>query len=163
MIVVVEVFVAQSQAEDPLPQQLLDRVFDQFFIAIIDETPGQSANDARLLLDLPQQQSAGIRGDRPTIEVFKHIYKDRLFYQLYSQEPGVAEAELEADPAATIRRVYYGASGNITDEECAKAAASRLPFSRLVTKSESSPRSSVESHGQVSMTAWVPPYRGRGS
>ena len=33
----------------------------------------------------------------PSIELFRKIYKDRFFYQLYFQEPGVAEAELEAD------------------------------------------------------------------
>ena len=34
------------------------------------------------------------------------------FYQLYFQEPGVAEAELERDPRDTIRRVLYSASGD---------------------------------------------------
>ena len=37
------------------------------------------------------------RGSMPSIELFRKIYKDRFFYQLYFQEPGVAEAELEAD------------------------------------------------------------------
>src|SRR5881394_3879883 len=31
--------------------------------------------------------------------------QDAMFYQLYFQEPGVAEAELERDPRATIRHV----------------------------------------------------------
>lgn len=57
------------------------------------------------------------RGNRPTIELFREIYKDRFFYQLYFQQPGVAEKELEADPAATIRKVYYSASGDIKDEQ----------------------------------------------
>jgi pimeloyl-ACP methyl ester carboxylesterase len=35
-----------------------------------------------------------------------------LFYQLYFQTPGVAEAELERDPKTTIRRMVYGASGD---------------------------------------------------
>ena len=51
------------------------------------------------------------RGKLPAIEVYKQIYKDKFFYQLYFQTPGVAEAELEADLPSTIRRVYYGASG----------------------------------------------------
>jgi pimeloyl-ACP methyl ester carboxylesterase len=55
------------------------------------------------------------RGDRPMIDVFRELYKGRFFYQLYFQEPGVAEKELEADPAATIRKVYYSASGDLTD------------------------------------------------
>src|SRR5437867_10723236 len=36
---------------------------------------------------------------------------DAIFYQLYFQEPGVAEAELERDPRATIRSVLYWLSG----------------------------------------------------
>jgi len=36
---------------------------------------------------------------------------DAVFYQLYFQAPGVAEAEFERDPRATIRRVLLGASG----------------------------------------------------
>jgi pimeloyl-ACP methyl ester carboxylesterase len=37
---------------------------------------------------------------------------DRIFYQLYFQEPGVAEAELERDPRETIRRLAYWGSGD---------------------------------------------------
>jgi pimeloyl-ACP methyl ester carboxylesterase len=36
---------------------------------------------------------------------------DAQFYQLYFQEPGVAEAELERDPPMTVRNMLYGASG----------------------------------------------------
>src|SRR5499433_640844 len=38
--------------------------------------------------------------------------EDAIFYQLYFQEPGVAEAELERDPRETIRRVLYYGSGD---------------------------------------------------
>ena len=37
---------------------------------------------------------------------------DAVFYQLYFQTPGVAEAELERDVRGTIRRVLYSASGD---------------------------------------------------
>ena len=37
---------------------------------------------------------------------------DAIFYQLYFQEPGVAEAELERDPRSTMRRILYWASGD---------------------------------------------------
>jgi pimeloyl-ACP methyl ester carboxylesterase len=37
---------------------------------------------------------------------------DAIFYQLYFQEPGVAEAELERDPRETIRRLAYWGSGD---------------------------------------------------
>jgi pimeloyl-ACP methyl ester carboxylesterase len=37
---------------------------------------------------------------------------DALFYQLYFQAPGVAEAELERDARRTIRTILYSASGD---------------------------------------------------
>ena len=37
---------------------------------------------------------------------------DAMFYQLYFQTPGVAEAELERDPRETIRRTLYWGSGD---------------------------------------------------
>src|SRR6202161_3162773 len=36
-----------------------------------------------------------------------------LFYQLYFQAPGVAEAELQRDPRDTLRRLLYSGSGDI--------------------------------------------------
>ncbi len=36
----------------------------------------------------------------------------KTFYMQYFQTPGVAEAELEADPEATLRRVWYSLSGD---------------------------------------------------
>jgi pimeloyl-ACP methyl ester carboxylesterase len=37
---------------------------------------------------------------------------DAIFYQLYFQEPGVAEAEFERDPKRTISMALLGLSGN---------------------------------------------------
>jgi pimeloyl-ACP methyl ester carboxylesterase len=37
---------------------------------------------------------------------------DAQFYQLYFQEPGVAEAELERDPRTSMRAMLYGGSGD---------------------------------------------------
>jgi pimeloyl-ACP methyl ester carboxylesterase len=51
------------------------------------------------------------RGPAPRIELFRKMYKDRFFYQLYFQSPGVAEAELEADVRTSLRKVYYWPSG----------------------------------------------------
>src|ERR1044072_4885320 len=47
------------------------------------------------------------RGPMPSIQLFRNIYKDRFFYQLYFQEPGVAETELEADIPTSLRKFYY--------------------------------------------------------
>jgi pimeloyl-ACP methyl ester carboxylesterase len=52
------------------------------------------------------------RGSMPSVELFRKIYKDRFFYQLYFQEPGVAEAELEADVRTSLRKIYYWSSGD---------------------------------------------------
>ena len=50
------------------------------------------------------------RSVRPTTTMAQT--DDALFYQLYFQTPGVAEAELERDVRLTIRRVLYSASGD---------------------------------------------------
>ncbi|MCU1390499.1 MAG: epoxide hydrolase, partial [Ilumatobacteraceae bacterium] len=47
----------------------------------------------------------------PPTTLFKMIYGDRFFYMLYFQPVGPAEAELEADTYDTIRKVFWGASG----------------------------------------------------
>ena len=49
-------------------------------------------------------------GDTPFLAAMRHIYAGRFFYQLYFQEPGVAEAEFESDPQA-LAKIYYGISG----------------------------------------------------
>ena len=51
------------------------------------------------------------RGSAPSVELLRKIYKDRFYYQLYVQEPGVAEAELEADVRRSLRMIYYTSSG----------------------------------------------------
>jgi pimeloyl-ACP methyl ester carboxylesterase len=52
------------------------------------------------------------RGPAPRVELFKSIFKDRFFYQVYFQQEGVAEAEFEADVRTALRKIYYGASGD---------------------------------------------------
>ncbi len=49
---------------------------------------------------------------------------DAQFYQLYFQEPGVAEADLERDPRATLRNMLYGVSGDAPRGGSASAGAS---------------------------------------
>ena len=57
------------------------------------------------------------RPPRPLVEIYRQIYAERFFYQLYFQEPGVAERELEADVALTLRKTYYSASGDVRGDE----------------------------------------------
>ncbi len=56
-------------------------------------------------------------GEKPAIQVFREFFTARglFFYQVYFQDIGPAEAELEADPAATIRKFYYAISGDAPD------------------------------------------------
>ncbi|MBV9756939.1 MAG: alpha/beta hydrolase [Alphaproteobacteria bacterium] len=51
------------------------------------------------------------RGPVPPTSVMPQT-ETAQFYQLYFQSPGVAEAELERDPKATIRRLLFAASGD---------------------------------------------------
>ncbi len=44
--------------------------------------------------------------DRPPTELLQAHFKDEFFYQLYFQQPGVAEAEFDADPEGILRRLY---------------------------------------------------------
>ncbi|OWV34787.1 epoxide hydrolase [Pacificimonas flava] len=56
-------------------------------------------------------------GEIPTDEVHDKIFtqRGRYFYQVDFQDEGRAEAELEADPAETIRKFYYALSGDAPD------------------------------------------------
>jgi pimeloyl-ACP methyl ester carboxylesterase len=47
----------------------------------------------------------------PPTQLFKAVFQDNFFYMLYFQPVGPAEAELDADPYESLRRVYWGASG----------------------------------------------------
>jgi pimeloyl-ACP methyl ester carboxylesterase len=47
----------------------------------------------------------------PPTQIFKMVYQDRFFYMLYFQPVGPADTELGADPYETIRKVFWGASG----------------------------------------------------
>lgn len=62
------------------------------------------------------------RGPMPRVQLYRQLYKDRFFYQLYFQEPGVAEAELEADVRTALRKIYYWGAG--------EALGAGLPFER---------------------------------
>jgi epoxide hydrolase A/B len=42
------------------------------------------------------------------VTLFKQVFGDTFFYILYFQEPGVADANLGADPATTMRRMLAG-------------------------------------------------------
>lgn len=50
------------------------------------------------------------RGDHPPTAAMRHLLGDAFFYMLYFQEPGVADADLAADPERTMRGMLLGLS-----------------------------------------------------
>jgi pimeloyl-ACP methyl ester carboxylesterase len=54
---------------------------------------------------------------------------DAAFYQLYFQTPGVAEAELDAEPLISLRRILYSGSGDVPRKNpgAASSGASMVP------------------------------------
>lgn len=48
------------------------------------------------------------RAQIPPTQAFRAKFGDNFFYMLYFQEPGIADAELGADPARTMRRMMGG-------------------------------------------------------
>ena len=52
------------------------------------------------------------RGKISSTALWRQLYLDRFFYQLYFQTPGLAEAEFEADIRTALRKIYYAGSGD---------------------------------------------------
>ena len=52
------------------------------------------------------------KGDMAVLDLWKQLYPDRFFYQLYFQQEGVVEDELEADIPTSLRKIYFALSGN---------------------------------------------------
>jgi pimeloyl-ACP methyl ester carboxylesterase len=48
------------------------------------------------------------RGPMPPVQLMRQVFGDSFFYILYFQEPGVADADLGADAATTMRRMLAG-------------------------------------------------------
>lgn len=70
---------------------------------------------AVVLLSVPYRQRSW-RDMRPT-EAMKRMAGGQEFYQLYFQEPGKAETELEADVRTTMRMFLYSAAGDPPPEK----------------------------------------------
>jgi len=71
-------------------------------------------------LSVPYIPRGPVTGPRSTIrplEAMRQLSAGYFFYQLYFQEPGVAEAELERDVRSTMRRLLSGLSGDTPPAE----------------------------------------------
>ncbi|MGH8993092.1 MAG: alpha/beta fold hydrolase [Acidimicrobiia bacterium] len=55
------------------------------------------------------------RGPRPPTETWRKQFEDQFFYILYFQEPGVADAQLDADPGASLRFIFRRVSPDVFD------------------------------------------------
>jgi pimeloyl-ACP methyl ester carboxylesterase len=65
---------------------------------------------ATVLLSVPY--SPRKKGTRGPIEAARQMSGDKMFYQVYFQEPGIAEAELEKDVRRSILLMLYYGSGD---------------------------------------------------
>lgn len=52
------------------------------------------------------------RGPMPPTQLMRQLFGDTFFYMLYFQQPGVADAELGADPTKSLRAFMYTISGD---------------------------------------------------
>jgi hypothetical protein len=68
LIVIVEIFIAQTEAEDSLLEEIDERVLDAIGIAMIGEAAGELLNDSESLLDFAEQEPAAIGRDFSSIE-----------------------------------------------------------------------------------------------
>jgi pimeloyl-ACP methyl ester carboxylesterase len=55
------------------------------------------------------------RPPRPPTAMWKELFGDRFFYMLHFQTPGVADAQLDADPGASLRLVMRRVSQDVFD------------------------------------------------
>lgn len=70
---------------------------------------------ALVTMSVPYIPRSSLHGARATLrptQSWRQTFQDQFFYQLYFQEPGVAEAELEYDVRATMRRFLFSVSGD---------------------------------------------------
>ena len=54
------------------------------------------------------------KGKAPFIDIARQLFTDNglFFYQIYFQDEGVVEAEVEADMRTALRKIYYSISGD---------------------------------------------------
>ena len=52
------------------------------------------------------------QSENSMLDMLAELYADRFFYQLYFQEEGVVEAEVEADWPTALRKIYFSLSGD---------------------------------------------------
>jgi hypothetical protein len=66
---------------------------------------------------VPRGLLHGARATLPPTQVWQRLWGVQFFYQAASQQPGVAEAELEQNVRTSLRRFLYGGSGDTIPAE----------------------------------------------
>tara|TARA_B100001559_G_scaffold169941_1_gene142464 strand:+ start:534 stop:1520 length:987 start_codon:yes stop_codon:yes gene_type:complete len=77
-------------------------------------------------------------GEKSLIQLFRELYKDKFFYQLYIQEEGVAEAEFEADVRKALEITYFSGDGRgmqFMMENIGNPAYKKTPESKMLENS----------------------------
>ena len=72
LVVVVDVLVAERDADDPLPDQRRQRVHHLVLLALVDEARGDPLDQPDRAIGVPQQQPAGVRTQGAAVERGHH-------------------------------------------------------------------------------------------
>lgn len=99
-VVIQQVFVAQAECEDPLLEQVHQRMFDQLGIAVVGETPRELLDEPEAVLDLFQQQSTAVRCDPAAIQPGRH----RAPADLWKQQPAPATLCFPETASVLVRK-----------------------------------------------------------
>ena len=67
------------------------------------------------------------RGPMPALDLWKEIYKDTFFYQLYFQKEGIAEAEFESDLPKSLFITYTNSDGRGMKNNLEKGQSGLVP------------------------------------
>jgi hypothetical protein len=92
---IMEIFVAQSQREDSLPDQLFHRMLDAPGITIVVKAESQALQKTNLLLHFTQQERPAIARDRTGI---------KAGHDLTTERRGKGKRVLDLNPAHLMPR-----------------------------------------------------------
>ena len=67
------------------------------------------------------------RGPMPTLDLWREIYKDKFFYQLYFQKEGIAEEEFESDLKRSLFITYTNSDGRGMKHNLEKGQSGLMP------------------------------------
>jgi hypothetical protein len=79
LVVIVDVLVAERDADDPLPDQGRERVHHLVLLAVIRKAPGDPLDQPDCSISVPQQQRASVGGHGTAIERRHHTAPSEAF------------------------------------------------------------------------------------